>query len=113
MMSLVNATRLCHGTDDTAAVKRLLLSYGRKPLTIKDFSISGPEGRKSLCETFLGPKAAGRLPSLITWFDLIIILGKGTTQQAKKFYGYMRRTQASSCGRTLSADIGKPISELF
>jgi hypothetical protein len=35
------------------AVKRLLLRYGRKPLTMKDFSISGPEGRKSLRETFL------------------------------------------------------------
>jgi hypothetical protein len=91
VMSLIDATRLCHGTDDTAGVKRLLLRYDRKLLTIKDFSISGPEVRKSLRETFLGPKAAGHMPSLITWFDLIIVAGKGTTQQAKKFFDSMLR----------------------
>jgi hypothetical protein len=39
-------------------VKCLLLRYGRQLLTIKDFKISGPDDRKSLRETFLGPKAA-------------------------------------------------------
>jgi hypothetical protein len=95
------------------AVKCLLLRYGRKPLTNKDFSISGPEVRKALRETFLGPKAAGRLPSLITWFDLIIIAGKGTTQQAKKFYEYMLRAEADSYICALSDDIRIPISELI
>jgi hypothetical protein len=103
MISLVDATRLCHGTDATAAVKRLLLRYGRKPLTMKDFRFSSPEGSIILRETFLGPKAAGRMPSLITWFDLIIIAGKGTTQQAKKFFDYMLRAEADSCTCALSA----------
>lgn len=96
-------------------MEHLLLRYGRKPLTIRDYSISGPEGRKSLREVFLGPKAAGRLPSLVTWLDLMIIAGEGTTQQAKKFFDYMLRTEANSCIRALSADpdIGIPISELI
>jgi hypothetical protein len=92
----VDATRLCHGTDDTAAGVKRLLRYGRKPSTSKDFSISGPEVRKSLRETFLGPKTAGRMPSLLTWFELIIIAGKGTTQQAKKFFEYMLWAEADS-----------------
>jgi hypothetical protein len=80
---------------------------------MKDFQLSGPEGRKSLRETFLGPTAIGRMPSLITWFDLIIIAGKGTTQQAKKFFESRLRAEASSCVCALSADIGIPISNTF
>jgi hypothetical protein len=48
------------------AVKCLRLRYGRKPLTIKDFRLSSPEGSITLRETFLGPKAKGRMPGLIT-----------------------------------------------
>ena len=109
-MSLVDAIWLCHDTD-TAAVKRLLLRYGLKPLTINDYLISGPEGRKSLRETFLGPKGMGRMPSLITWFDLIIIASKATTQQAKKFFEYMLRAEVNSCVCAPSADTGIPVSE--
>ena len=63
-MSLVDATRLCYGAEDTAATKRLLQRYGRKPLTVKDFLISGHYDRKSLRQIFLGPKAAGRTTSV-------------------------------------------------
>jgi hypothetical protein len=113
VMSLVDATRLCHGADDTAGMKRLILRYGLKPLTIHDYLISGPEAWKSLRETFLGPKAAGRMPSLVTWLDLMIIAGKGTAQQAKKFYEYMLRAEVNSCVCAFSADMGIPISELI
>jgi hypothetical protein len=58
VMSLVDATRLCHGTEDTAGVKRLLQRYGRKPLTMKDFRLSGPEVRIKLRQLFLQGRAA-------------------------------------------------------
>jgi hypothetical protein len=37
----------------------------------------------------------GQLPSLITWFDLIIIACKGTTYQAKKFFASALSSSAS------------------
>jgi hypothetical protein len=50
------------------------------------------------------PKAMRRMPSLIIWLDLMIIAGKGTIQQPKKFFEYMRRAEADSCIHALAAD---------